>query len=442
MALVYGESSEGVSSRLMIFDLPPTEIGIQKVQDVEYRPIAQIMSNSPIEYSIPASGSMYKDFRNMTQKMKIQILHADGTSLSKGEKVGFINQILQTLWKQIDVYFEGQLMTSADTNYAYRAIFQTLLNYGTEAKLTQLQSEMFFKDTPGKMDENDPDNGNNGLFARKAWTDESSIVQVEGPLMTDINYLDRLIINGVRIGIKFTPNPEAFCIMSSVTDVVYKIKILDHVLKIPHVNVSGAVLVAHDKMLQNVHAKYPFRRTDVKAISIPQGACNLNELLYHDQVPSRLVIGFVKSIAYNGSYSYNPFNFHHYLVNFLRVSVNGDPVSNHPLHLKFSGTKDFEFTEAYLALFKGTQKFGNDSGNNLSLDEYNMGYSIFVVDIDPTLSTMGVDNCLRPDKRGQVRLEVKFDTALSETINIICYAEFQSVFEIDRARNIIFDTSP
>ena len=123
----------------------------------------------------------------------------------------------------------------------------------------------------------------------------------------------------------------------------------------------------------------------------------------------------------------------------MRVTINGDPVSGHPLQLKFSGAKDLEFTEAYLNLFRATQKFGNDSGNDIQLVEFTSGYSLFVVDIDPALTLMGVENCLRPDKRGMVRLEAKFDNALPETINVIAYGEFQTVFEIDRARNVILD---
>ena len=77
MALVYTDSAEGISSRLVLFDFSPTEIGINKVHDVEYRPVSQITANSPKEYSIPAFGSFYKDLRNMTQKITFQTLNAD-----------------------------------------------------------------------------------------------------------------------------------------------------------------------------------------------------------------------------------------------------------------------------------------------------------------------------------------------------------------------------
>ena len=436
MAMMHSDSPEGISSSLMLFDLPPTEMGIIKVQDVEYRPISQITNNSPIEYNIPPSGSFYRDLSRMTQIMRFQILHEDGSPLNPDEKVGCINLILQTMWKQVDVYFEGQLMTSADTNYPYRAMIQTLLNFGQGAKITQLQSQLFFKDTAGALDDAEG-NANSGLAARALFTSESKIIQVEGPLMTDLNYLDRLVINGIRISFKFTPNPESFVLMSSTENPKYKIRIVDHALKIPHVTPSPAVLVNHDKMLQSTTAKYPLRHTEIRSLSLPQGSLNVNELLFQDQVPSRIIIGFVKSSAYNGSFTANPFNFKHYNINFLRVSVNGDSVSGHPLQLKFEGN-DLEIAEAYLNLFRGTTKFKKDSGNDIQLVEFSNGYTLFVVNIDSTKISEN-DTSLRPDTRGIVRVEAKFDSPLTESINIITFAEFQTVFEINRARNIILD---
>ena len=42
-------------------------------------------------------------------------------------------------------------------------------------------------------------------------------------------------------------------------------------------------------------------------------------------------------------------------------------------------------------------------------------------------------------KHGNVRLDLKFGAALPNTINVIAYAEFESVLEIDKSRNIIID---
>ena len=82
-----------------------------------------------------------------------------------------------------------------------------------------------------------------------------------------------------------------------------------------------------------------------------------------------------------------------------------------------------------------------DSGNDIQLVEFTSGYSLLVVDIDQALTLIGVENCLRPDKCGMVRLKAKFDNDLPETINVNAYGEFQTVFEIDRARIVILDST-
>ena len=42
-------------------------------------------------------------------------------------------------------------------------------------------------------------------------------------------------------------------------------------------------------------------------------------------------------------------------------------------------------------------------------------------------------------KQGTVRVELKFEAALPNTVTVVNYAEFENVIEIDRNRNVIYD---
>jgi len=42
-------------------------------------------------------------------------------------------------------------------------------------------------------------------------------------------------------------------------------------------------------------------------------------------------------------------------------------------------------------------------------------------------------------RQGSVRLILKFADALTTTVTVVCYAEFENIIEIDRNRNVIFD---
>jgi hypothetical protein len=43
--------------------------------------------------------------------------------------------------------------------------------------------------------------------------------------------------------------------------------------------------------------------------------------------------------------------------------------------------------------------------------------------------------------QGNLRVEIHFAEVLAETINIVLYAEFDDVIEIDRNRQVLFDYS-
>ena len=42
-------------------------------------------------------------------------------------------------------------------------------------------------------------------------------------------------------------------------------------------------------------------------------------------------------------------------------------------------------------------------------------------------------------KQGNLRVEVHFEQGLANAVNLIVYAEFQNVIEIDASRNVLYD---
>ncbi|XP_070169331.1 uncharacterized protein F54H12.2-like [Polyergus mexicanus] len=96
------------------------------------------------------------------------------------------------------------------------------------------------------------------------------------------------------------------------------------------------------------------------------------------------------------------------------------------------------YVEAYQTLFAGTGIHFLNEGNSISRDEYSKGYTLFAFDLTPDLSAnyAGHWNLVR---HGSLRLEVRFEKALTEIVNCIIYAEFDNVIEIDSSRQVIVD---
>lgn len=153
-----------------------------------------------------------------------------------------------------------------------------------------------------------------------------------------------------------------------------------------------------------------------------------------NQLPQRLVIGFVENRAFNGDYSRNAFHFQHFNLNYLSLSVDGRPVPTQPL------TPDYPnnlYTEAYNTLFSGTGLHWKDEGNQIKYEDYAKGLTLYCFDLSPDLSASEPHWNLQ--RQGSLRLEVKFGEALPFPINCIVYAEFQNLIEIDKNRNVIVD---
>ncbi len=145
MSFVHSKSQECSKSKLDLFSVPPTQTSLEKGHWVEHQPVSSVaeMQDPSLSWSwVPKTMWIYQK--------------ADGADLDADEKVGIVNNFLQSLFKQVDVFPKEKQVTQATSTYAYCAYLVTLLNYGPAAKDSQLTASMFYKDKAGKMDVADP----------------------------------------------------------------------------------------------------------------------------------------------------------------------------------------------------------------------------------------------------------------------------------------------
>ena len=127
--------------------------------------------------------------------MKAKITKANGTALDADTQVGPVNLFLHSLFSQVDVFLNERLISASSNTYPFRAMIESLLNYGEEAKTSQLSMDMFYKDTARKINVVSPlaAEANLGLKARYEFTKETHTVDMMGPSHNDIFFQDRLM---------------------------------------------------------------------------------------------------------------------------------------------------------------------------------------------------------------------------------------------------------
>lgn len=353
--------------------------------------------------------------------------------LTADNPVAPVNNFLHSMFSNIQIELNQKSITPMNGLYGYRAIIENLLNYGAEAKETHLTSSLFYKDTAGSMTAVDD---NAGYLKRREYA-QSGEFDMESHIHADIFNQNKYMLNGIHFLIKFYRAKADFCLITKSTDnVKYKVKITDATLIIRKLKMAPALLIAHAQTMNKYTAKYPISRVELKSVTIPAFVQNqnLNNILL-GQMPRRIIVLFVDGASFSGTLKTNPFDFQHFNHTFLNTSTDS---SMHVTPLK----PNFEtklYISSYNSIFNATGVNFSDAGCNISRHEYANGYAMSVFDLTPDISSH--ETFWSATSSGSLRIEVNFAESLGRPITAIIYAEFNSLIEIDRHRNVVLDYS-
>ena len=434
MALIHNQSKESIHEGLDLFFIPPTQTAVQDGAFVEYHPLATLAPDAPIEFSISGSTTDYLDLSNTFLQLDTKLLNPDGSDIAAGADVAPCNNFLHSLISQVDISLNDTVITSSENTYAYRAYLETLLDYGRECKESQLTAQLYHKDTAGHV--NDTRGANNlGLVARRAEAAQSRVIEMMGRLHTDITHQTRYILPGVRVKIRLIPTRRTFHLMkdAAVAEDVRAI-ITRASLFVRKLKLNPAVGLAHEKTLLKATAKYPIKRVVIKTFSIPTGNFGIiQDNLFLSQTPTRLVMGVVRTSAFNGSYTENPFNFQNYDINFVSLYLDGKAVPAKPLTPNFAGRA---YVRSYHSLMSSLGLNHKNEACDISYTDYASGYTLFGFDLSPSMLDGNQFELL---KSGALRLEIKFGTPLPHPATVIVYGELDAMIQIDRSRQVLTD---
>ena len=102
------------------------------------------------------------------------------------------------------------------------------------------------------------------------------------------------------------------------TDCVVSIE--DTFLRVRRVKISNAVMLAHAMALEQTTAKYPIKRVLVKPFVIQSNSSMFTIPGIHFGImPTRVVMGFVKTSAFSGVLNEDPYYFNHIGVTYLKL---------------------------------------------------------------------------------------------------------------------------
>ena len=314
------------------------------------------------------------------------------------------------------------MISSATNTYAHRSILEVLLNYDKKAAQSQLGCGLFCKDTAGQMEEMDITADpvlNTGLGTRSEWTKTNKIVKLQGRIHSDLFNQEKLILNSVDHMVKLHHHKPEFCFLSVDIAPACKIIIMDAILYAKKIELTPSVFNAINTVLNDKNAQYAIMRTTPKVFTVPRGQQSQHiDNAFLGEIPKCIAVCMMDNDSYNGNYRKNPYNFQHYNLTQIGISVNGEEVPFKPLKLNFD---DKLFVTAYNTLFSGTGKLHRNSGSIIKREDYSEGYTIIVADLTPF--EIGDNFDLKAE--GTLSIDLVFKSPLEATINILVYAKIR-----------------
>jgi hypothetical protein len=308
MSFIHQSSLECTKSELDLMHTPETQAMILSGKWTDHHPISVLDGDSPIEFQIGAATNEYTDLSQTYIHIQAQIIdNSTGAVITNTAKVGPTNLFLHSMFSQVDVSLNNVLVTSSVNTYAYRAMIETLLNYGEDAKNNHLQSGLYYKDTPGKMEllEIDSTKSHNSGWHRRRALSIGKTIDLFGRIHADVFYQNRYLLNNVELKLRLSRNKSSFALIGETDG--FKVVIKAATLFVRRAIINPQVMLAHASVLEKVTAKYPIRRVETKVLTLTAGVRNGTfEGVSTAALPSRVVLGMVESNAYNGDIKKKP----------------------------------------------------------------------------------------------------------------------------------------
>lgn len=433
MSLVDIKSIPSTKSELDLFTVPPTQVVIKHGYWDEIQPMHPITNEGPYEFRIPPDPhylQMNKNYIYMQLKIKKPLIQPVGGAAAVIPKVAPINLIGKTFFKQVKCYIGGRLVFDSSDKYAYRAYFETELNYGYDAKNSHLQSSLYYHDGGPLVDTKDSES----FKTRSALFEGDTVVEISAPLHIDMFLQDRYLLNFTDFRLELHRNSNTFA-LQCFDDINAELQVMQMKLYIRKVEILDSVNLALEQTMLAYSAKYPIRRVMMTNLSISNPSRETpHHTLFTGQLPRRMVFACVDSSAYRGNISKSPFNFQPFGICDVKVICGGQTYPAHPFNIDF---KNGKFLHAFNQMYESLDLARDNKGNYISRDEFKTSHCFFVFDLTPDEDDNGHWDLVR---EGTTSINIRFSERLPDSgVEIVVYAEFDNLIMIDKNRNTFHD---
>ena len=139
-------SSDSMSSSLLLWNDTPTQVSIQETYDLKVWPVTNLFNDGPINFNIPPQPKgLLTDLQIIT---KVKLLQNGQEITTRSKNVSVINNIANSLWGEVSVVTGNrtELCQSMRNAYAYQSFLNQALSSEKNREGYLLYNEGFLMD--------------------------------------------------------------------------------------------------------------------------------------------------------------------------------------------------------------------------------------------------------------------------------------------------------
>ena len=128
MAIIGVDMTKPITKNVDLFGSILQKNVIENKFNREYAPLATIQPGITIEFTIKGANDLYLDLNNSFVHVVSKITTVDKTNIDTNTATQ-INLTLHSMFREIELEFNGQNVCDTSHFYPYRSLLESLLNY-------------------------------------------------------------------------------------------------------------------------------------------------------------------------------------------------------------------------------------------------------------------------------------------------------------------------
>lgn len=401
-------------TELCIFDNAMPQVVVENASFEEIFPINTITGkeNVDVEFNIIGSTTDYLDLNDTLLYVQVKVVKSDLKELDKDTDIIPVNYLFHSLFRDVILSLNNEKIEGGNQMYAHKARLETIINYSTDTKKTNLASIGYETDAA----------------KRTLWIAKSKTFGMCGSIQLDFFKQPKYLIPGVNVHLRLQRTNSSFCLTSKTLEPI--LLFTDVKLLVRRVKVEQSVLIGHQLGLNTRNSIYPYTKTQLVSYSLAQGTL----AFYKDQVfgdvrlPKFILICFQKTSPYNGTFLESSIEYGHFNVSSITLSKNNE--------YREIYTQDFDkdnYVTSYVkSLIRNMGHLDKNLNLGITLAEFKDVYPFFTFVLAPDFDVYTT----QLPKQGNLRLDIKFNSGLAKPTSVLVYGIFDSEIQINNNRTV------